>query len=150
MSKDLDLLVAKDQIIDTLSKLFVSTDDREWETVQSCFTDEFELDMTSLAGGEPVRMTPSAITALWEENLRPIEALHHQVGNYQVEPSGNEATVSCYGIATHYRKTESGNNTRTFVGTYDFHLIKHGNRWRIDLFRFNLKYLDGNLELEKS
>jgi hypothetical protein len=95
-------------------------------------------------------MSPGEITAAWNENLRPIEALHHQVGNYRVEPKGDEASAFCYGIATHYRRTDSGQNTRTFVGTYDFHLHNDGHRWRVDLFRFNLKCLDGNLELETS
>jgi hypothetical protein len=30
----------------------------------------------------------------------------------------------------------------------DFELAKQDGRWRITLFRFNLKFLDGNLELE--
>lgn len=54
-----------------------------------------------------------------------------------------------YATATQYRRVASGRNTRTFVGSYDFHLVRDGNRWRIDAFRFNLKYLDGNLELHK-
>ena len=41
-------------------------------------------------------------------------------------------------------------NTRTFVGSYDFHLIKNDERWQIDKFKFNLKYIDGNLKLEAS
>ncbi len=41
-------------------------------------------------------------------------------------------------------------HTRVFVGSYDFGLRRQDGRWRIDRFRFNLKYLDGNLELEKS
>jgi hypothetical protein len=35
-----------------------------------------------------------------------------------------------------------------FVGGYDFHLLQDGE-WRIDLFRFNLKFIDGNVELER-
>ena len=145
----LDVLIAKDQIVDVLNRLFVSTDERSWKAVEQCFAAEVVFDMTSLAGGEPTRLSPSDITAAWDEGLRPIEQLHHQVGNYQIEPMDDEANASCYGIATHYRKTESGKNTRTFVGTYDFHLRRDGDRWLVDLFRFNLKYLDGNLELEQ-
>jgi hypothetical protein len=35
-----------------------------------------------------------------------------------------------------------------FVGSYDFHLVREAT-WKIDLFRFNCKFVDGNLELEK-
>jgi 3-phenylpropionate/cinnamic acid dioxygenase small subunit len=150
VATNLDLLVAKDEITDALNQLFVSTDERDWPRVQQCFANAVEFDMTSLAGGEPVQMSPKEITAAWEEGLRPIEASHHQVSNYQIVPRGDEANASCYGIALHYRKTQSGRNTRTFVGTYDFHLRRDEKRWRVDMFRFNLKYLDGNLELETS
>jgi hypothetical protein len=34
------------------------------------------------------------------------------------------------------------------VGSYDFRLVLL-DRWRITSFRFNLKYLDGNLNLER-
>jgi hypothetical protein len=94
--------------------------------------------------------TPEQISATWEQGLRPIQATHHQAGNYRVDIHGEQATAFCYGIAVHYRETRSGRNTRTFVGSYDFHLLRIGGRWRIDSFRFNLKFLDGNLELEQT
>jgi hypothetical protein len=35
------------------------------------------------------------------------------------------------------------------VGSYDFGLERIAERWRIRRFRFVLKYMDGNLELER-
>jgi hypothetical protein len=64
--------------------------------------------------------------------------------------NGDRAIAFCYGIALHYRKTKSGKNTRTFVGSYDFTLHREaGELWRIDAFKFNLKFIDGNVALEK-
>jgi hypothetical protein len=103
----------------------------------------------SLAGGEPATLTPQDIAAAWASGLAPIEAIHHQVGNLSVKVSETEATASCYGIAYHYRRTYSGQNTRVFVGSYDFHLQRRSDGWRIDLFRFKVKFVDGNLELDK-
>jgi hypothetical protein len=60
----------------------------------------------------------------------------------------DRADAFCYGIASHYLPNASGQYTRFFVGSYDFHLEKDGTAWRIHRFRFNLKYMDGNLELE--
>jgi hypothetical protein len=45
---------------------------------------------------------------------------------------------------------KTNQNTRIFVGSYDFHLIKADENWQIDRFKFNLKYMDGNLKLEAS
>ena len=85
----------------------------------------------------------------WDKGLKPLKALHHQAGNYIVAVGGDQADAFCYGIASHFLPTKSGRNTRTFVGSYDFHLIKKDGVWWIDRFKFNLKYIDGNPDLEK-
>jgi hypothetical protein len=40
-------------------------------------------------------------------------------------------------------------NNRVFVGSYDFHFLKIGGVWKIDKFKFNLKFIEGNKGLEK-
>jgi len=103
-----------------------------------------------LTGGEAGRTSGAELAATWEEGLRPIHALHHQAGNYRVTVQGNEAEAFCYGTATHYRPTASGHNIRTFVGSYDFNLSRLDGRWRITTFRFSCKFIDGNVDLDKS
>lgn len=148
MGDPIQELVEKDRVIDTINRLFIYTDQRDWAGVRSVLADSVLMDMTSLVGGEPARMTGQQAAAGWEEGLRPIEAVHHLAGNYRVQLKGNQASAFCYGTASHYRKTRSGRNTRVFVGSYDFHLQQTAGRWRIDSFRFNLKFLDGNTSLE--
>ena len=106
------------------------------------------MDMTSLAGGEPARVTGAQIAAGWRDGLQPIDHVHHQVGNFRVEVNGDAADAFCYGVAYHHRNITSPDNIRTFVGSYDFHLVRTSARWRIDVFRFKLKFLTGNLQLE--
>lgn len=149
MSDDLlRTLTAKDAIADVVTRLFVATDARDWPAVQQCLAPSVRLDMTSLTGGVPVTLEPAAITAMWGEGFHLLQAVHHQIGNLRITVAGDRATAFCYGIATHYRPTPSGRNVRTFVGSYDLGLVRLGAEWRIDEFRFNLKYLDGNLDLE--
>ncbi len=143
------LLLEKDRVSDTITQLFIATDRRDWPAVRRCFAEAVLFDMTSMTGGCPSRLTPEQIALGWEDGLRPIEVVHHQVGNYRVEVRGDQATAFCYGIAIHYRSTRSGRNTRTFVGSYDFHLLRLEGRWQIDSFRFNLKFIEGNAELEQ-
>ena len=77
--------------------------------------------------------------------------VHHQVGNFQTTVNGSTATVRCYGIALHYRSGVSSDvKSRRFVGTYEIELSATGGGWRINRLRFNLKFIDGNLELEKA
>jgi hypothetical protein len=67
-----------------------------------------------------------------------------------VEIDGNEADVFCYGIATHYLPNKTNQNTRIFVGSYNLILQKERENWRINKFKYNLKYIDGNSDLEAS
>ena len=143
-------LVAEHRIIDCIVRLFVATDNRDWAGVRACLADTVHFDMTSVAGGQPAAVPAEQIIAGWTTGLAPIESLHHQAGNFRVTVRGDEADVFCYGIALHYRRTASGRNTRTFVGSYDFKLATDDDdAWRITSFRFNLKFLDGNATLEQ-
>lgn len=143
-------LIDRQDVVDTITKLFVFTDTRRWGDVKALFADKVDFDMTSLAGGAPVVMTPDAITAAWDAGLKPIQSVHHQAGNFLVTIEGDRATASCYGIASHYRPNPTGRNVRTFVGSYDFRLVRKGTAWRIEAFRFNCKYVGGNLDLERA
>jgi SnoaL-like domain len=142
-------LVEKDRIARVVNTLFVATDARDWPAVRGCFLDSVLFDMTSLAGGDPARLTPAQITEAWMSGLAPIDTVHHQTGNLSIECWESEANASCYGIAYHYRRTRFGRNTRVFVGSYQLHLRRLEESWGIDVFRFKLKFVDGNAELEK-
>jgi hypothetical protein len=143
-------LLEKDAVISVVNQLFISTDNRDWAKVKACFTDEVLFDMTSMAGGVPATMTSQQIAEAWDKGLKPLKAIHHQAGNYLVTINDNEAEVFCYGIASHYLPNKTNQNTRTFVGSYNFHLVKKAGIWLIDQFKFNLKYIDGNANLEAS
>ena len=119
-------LVEKDKVIETITNLFIFTDKKNWNKVKDCFIEKVFFDMSSLGGAASV-LSSQQIVDSWNQGLAPIEAIHHQAGNYKVELNENGAAAFCYGVAYHYLKTKSGNNTRTFVGSYDFHLTKINN-----------------------
>ena len=145
---DLANLLQRDKVIDTITRLFIATDNRDWPAVRACFTTQVVFDMSSLTGRPPELLDADAIVDAWNRGLRPLAAVHHQAGNFRALVDGDSARATCYAIAFHYRVHPSGQNTRTFVGSYDFRLIDDGE-WRISHFRFNSKFVDGNLELEK-
>jgi hypothetical protein len=145
-----EMLIERNKIIDRANKLFIATDNRDWVAVNECFTDSVLFDMTSLAGGEPLRVSSQNIIDAWDAGLKALKAVHHQSGNFVVEINGNEADMFCYGIAAHYLPNKTNRNVRTFVGSYNMHLIQQSTDWKIDRFKYNLKYIDGNPDLEKS
>jgi hypothetical protein len=148
MDDTLRYLVEKDAIIDTITRLFIATDQRDWATVRACFAPRVFFDMSSMTGNDPAETDAEEIVEGWNRGLRHLRAIHHQAGNFRVTLDGDRADAFCYGIASHYLPNASGEHTRLFVGSYDIHLEKDGAAWLIHRFRFNLKYMDGNLELE--
>ncbi|GAA4454909.1 hypothetical protein GCM10023189_22040 [Nibrella saemangeumensis] len=150
MDDQLKLLLEKDRIIDTINLLFIATDSRDWDALKRCFTDHVLFDMSSMTGSGPALMTAQEIATGWERGLAPLKAVHHQAGNYRVRIDGDQAEAFCYATATHFLPNSTGRNIRTYAGSYDFRLIREEKGWRINQFTFNLTYLDGNADLEKS
>jgi len=150
MNSELESILDRTRIIETINRLFIGTDNRDWEFVKSCFAPRVRFDMSSLGAGEPKDLTPDEIVAAWDAGLKPLRAIHHQAGNFLVNINGSKAEAFCYGIASHYLPNKTNSNTRTFVGSYDFGLLRDEDDWRIDSFKFNLKYIDGNPDLENS
>ncbi len=145
MEERVATLEDKAAVIATINGLFIATDEKDWAKVRWWFSPEVLFDMTSMSGGDPANLTPEQIVGAWEDALTPIAAVHHQTGNFRVTVRGDEADAFCYGTAFHHVPNPSGNSTRRFVGSYEFHLVRTGAGWRIDRLKYNLKFIDGSL-----
>lgn len=143
-------LFERELIKEVVSRLFIYTDERNWSRVRECFADRVHFDVESMTGDKPQTIPAAFIITGWEAGLEAVEAIHHQIGNFLISVQNGSADVFCYGLASHYLPNDSGRNSRTFVGSYDLHLVKSAGDWKIDRFRFNLKYVDGNPNLESS
>src|SRR5688500_15674334 len=132
------------QIIETVNKLFISVDNRDWETVKAIFNYTVLLDYTSMTGGQPVNLASADIIDSWKSSLHGFDKTHHQLGNHIVQTVALVAKVFWYGTATLYLSNDSKNNLWTVVGSYDLELQTDNRAWRITKMKFNLKYIDGN------
>lgn len=135
----------RERIIDTMIRVGVGIDARDWAAVEECFADQVWFDGGGQPGGGRAS-SPSSITAELRKDLEPIERSHHQFGNYRVEKSRDEADLSCYGIVMHYCPVPHGRSVRTVAGSYEVHLVREGDDWHIDRFRFERRFADGDLE----
>jgi len=136
----------RETVVEAVTTLFVSTDNRDWDAVKSCFTDAV-LFNTGLTNGEPVMIAKERIAEAWENGLQDLQAIHHQIGNFLITWETDGVSVFCYGIAYHYLPERSNRNTKIFVGSYDLHLVKLAETWKIDKFTFNEKFVAGNIHL---
>ena len=144
-----NLFTPREQIVEVVNKLFVYTDDQEWAKLQSeVFSGFIELNMVSMGADKPERVSSREICYRWEKAFKEVDVVHHQAGNYIVTINGEEAQVYACSVATHFKESAKKEKTREFVGSYDLHLIKEYDSWKIDKFKYNLKYSQGNMTLE--
>ena len=141
--------VDRQRIEDVVTRLFLLTDKLDWVNLrEKCLDEEVIFDMSSLTG-EAVRKVPAKeITDGWEAGLRPLESVHHQMGNLLISfTSGDHAIATCYATAIHYLPNEKGGSTRTYVGSYELGMARTVHGWRIESFKYISKFVMGNLEL---
>ncbi|MEO1032906.1 MAG: nuclear transport factor 2 family protein [Bacteroidota bacterium] len=136
----------KINIQETITKMFVNSDNRNWTKVEAQFAAKVTLDYASMTGNPAVEVSPTDITSGWKTVLPGFTFTHHQIGNFITEVNGDKAHSYCYGTATHYLDDDNG-NIWTVVGSYDFDLEKIDGNWRITTMTFNYKYQDGNTKL---
>ena len=138
----------KEQIIEIVHKLFIYTDNQEWKKLQKeVFSELVDFDMSSL-GGEISKKSSIDICNEWKQGFEGIDSINHLAGNHLVKISNNSAEVFIYATATHFKESAIKGKTREFVGSYNLHLVKNEEEWRIDKFKYNLKYSTGNLDLK--
>jgi hypothetical protein len=114
-------------IIETLTRLFWTTDHHDWDGLGRVFDHEVTLDYTAAAGGDPAVLTPEQIVAAWKPTFDALDAHQHLVGNYLIEQGHEEAHVSASFIATH----QHGGQTWTLGGDYRFTLRGFPEGWKV-------------------
>jgi len=144
-----DVFTPREQITEVVNKLFVYTDEQNWEELKSeVFDDYVFVDMVSVGAEKAETMTAQEICDKWQEGFKGLDAIHHQSGDYIITIEGLHANVQAYAIASHYKKAATQGHVREFVGSYNLELVRKEKGWRISQFIYNMKYLTGNLELE--
>ena len=139
----------KIELTELANKLFMYTDAHQWQQLlDEVFTEEIWFDMSSAGAGEPSAIKAQSLCDLWNKGFENLDQVHHQAGHYLIDINEKNATVFGYAIATHYKEKAAKGKTRTFVGSYDLKAVRTANGWRLSQFKYNLKYIDGNITLE--
>jgi SnoaL-like protein len=104
-----------------------SFDIKDWNGLQSCFTESLYADYSDLRGIPPQTISASEYTRQRRESLDHLR-LHHLVSNYEVDfTDSNSAT--CRASMVVWRKSEEEEFTSHCV--YIFQLVKQGEIWKI-------------------
>ena len=133
-------LVERQKIVDVVNTLYMSTDAKDWHTVANLFTNDVHFDVRSMGAKAVEQKSGDDIAKGWQEGLKSVDQVFHQSGNFIVKQWGSRAEVNCYAIATHYLpKTDF--KERTFVGSYEYGLVKVNGQWKINKFVYRNKYI---------
>jgi hypothetical protein len=142
-------LADKLELQELANKLFMYTDGKQWDLLmEEVFATDVWFDMKSAGGGEPSSVKASAICEMWDKGFEPLDAVHHQAGHYLIKAEDSNAEIFAYAVALHYRKAAVNGKSRSFVGSYDLKAVRTDKGWRLNQFRYNLKFIDGNAMLE--
>ncbi len=104
-----------------------SFDVKDWDGLQTCFTEELYTDYSDLRGTPPQTITAGEYVQLRRESLDHLK-LHHLVSNYEVDfTDSNNAT--CHASMIVWRKSDEEEFTSHCV--YMFQLVKRNENWKI-------------------
>src|SRR3712207_2250013 len=105
-------------------------DAKDWKTLRSYFTDEIDVDFTSLSGGEAAKIKADNLIEGWKTNLFAEKKTFHQRGNHRIEIKGDRAEV--FSKAYAFNLLESGEVTGLWEvwGNYIHALVRTGNGWK--------------------
>jgi 3-phenylpropionate/cinnamic acid dioxygenase small subunit len=124
-------------VSDVLIRYATALDNRDWELLASCFTDEATLDYdTSGVYGRDDFAEHCRV------GLGRMKATQHVVTNHVIALDGDRAHSTSYVIAQHVRENDI---TFTLGGTYHDDLVRSGAEWRIASRRFVTSWKAGQL-----
>ncbi len=129
----------------TIARFATSFDVKDWDGLQSCFTESLYTDYGDLRGTPPQTVAAADYVTGRRESLDHLK-LHHLVSNYEVEfKDSNSAT--CRASMIVWRKSEAEEFTSHCV--YEFQLTKQEAEWKISGITQRILWNEGTVSIHK-
>ena len=122
-----------------------SFDVKDWNGLESCFTDSVYTDYSDLRGTPAETMSASEYVSERRESLDHLK-LHHLVGNYEIDfPDAGQA--ACRASMVVWRKSDEEEFTSHCV--YTFQLTKQDSDWKISGIMQKVLWNEGTSSIHK-
>lgn len=130
-------------IQELIAKFANSFDLKDWDGLQSCFTESIFTDYSDLRGTPPETVLAADYVKSRREALDHLK-LHHLVGNYEIDfPDTGGAT--CRASMIVWRKSETEEfSSHCF---YIFQLVQQSGEWRISGITQKVFWNDGKASI---
>lgn len=135
----------RQEIIDTINRIGLTADLRDWSACQACFAQSVEVDYTSLMGGKPNIITPDVLTKQWQSSFdSTFKTTQHLIGSHSVTQNGNSATCLSQFQAHHVLLNPTQEKTWTLGGLYSHELVRTVEGWRVRKMKMTWKWEAGS------
>jgi hypothetical protein len=114
-------------IIDTVNRIGLFADLREWAALRRCFADRVLVDYTSRDGGAAVTMDADVLIDGWRKRLGGFTATQHLIGNHDIAVTGDRAVCRSLFHSQHRLDREQWD----LDGRYRHELARSNSGWHV-------------------
>lgn len=117
---------------------------KEWKRCRSYFTDEIEVDFTSLAGGKSGAMKADELIEGWKINLFEDKKTCHLRSNHSIKIDGDQAEVFSKAYAFNLLEKGKVKGLWEVWGNYTHRLERTENGWKCSAMKLEVIYRRGD------
>jgi hypothetical protein len=136
----------RNAIIDVVIKYATSIDKADWVGYASIFTDPVHVDFSE-AGLPPADFPRDQFIGFAAQGLEAWTARQHISPNHVVvfdDTDPDKAICYSYLYAQHYLKDAPGGDFYLMRGSYDNHMVRTADGWKITSLTQHISWLEGN------
>ncbi len=139
-------LLDRAAISDVFHRYALGADTRDWELFRRCFTDDVEVDFTSLWPGA-VFHGADVWVAKARDVVNALDATQHIITNHTHDIQGDTATCTAYLHAQHVFKNDVGGDQLILGGYYRYEMVRSSDGWKIRKYSLTVTWTNGNSAL---
>jgi 3-phenylpropionate/cinnamic acid dioxygenase small subunit len=135
----------RQKIQEVIARFANSFDVKDWDGMQTCFTESLYTDYSDLRGTPPTTLTASEYVRLRRESLDHMK-LHHLVSNYEMDFTDSDHAI-CQASMVVWRTAAEEEFTSHCI--YMFLLVKQNGGWKINGITQKVLWNEGMASLHK-
>lgn len=139
----LQLLIDRAEISDVFSRYAVGIDTRDWALWRTCFTEDVELDATSVFPGL-VHHGIDQLVAGTKQAVEGLDATQHIITNHTHDIQGDTAKCTSYLHAQHVYRNNFGGGHHILAGYYKYDMVRTRDGWKIKKYSLTITWGTGD------
>jgi len=140
----LQTLLDRAEISDVINRYGLAVDARDWALFRTCFTDDIEVDLSSVAPGHVFQGKADQFVSRTRETIEGLDATQHIITNHAHEIHGDTAKCTSYLHAQHVAKNDFGDSHHVLAGYYNYDMVRTDDGWKIKKYRLTITWGTGN------